>query len=60
VRLNLARLAAADFDVRWFDPRTGAFRPGGRGMASGPERVHVYTPPTSGPGQDWVLIVEAR
>jgi hypothetical protein len=39
----------------WFDPRTGRSEPGNDGPAGG-ERE--FTPPSAGPGNDWVLVVE--
>ncbi len=39
----------------WFDPRYGIFHPVHTGNTKG---IQTYTPPTSGRGQDWILIVE--
>jgi len=39
----------------WFDPRYGAEY---RIHASGTRGIQTYTPPTSGRGNDWVLIIE--
>lgn len=39
----------------WFDPRYGISYPIHNGDTKG---IQTYTPPTSGRGQDWVLIIE--
>ncbi len=43
------------YQATWFDPRNGKTRDAGKIV--GVER-QVFTPPTSGYGQDWVLIVD--
>ena len=54
--LNLAGLSSETLTARWFDPRTGAFFPGGA-LERG-ERVTVQAP-SRGMGNDWVLVVDA-
>jgi hypothetical protein len=39
----------------WFDPRYGVSYPLHNGDTKG---IQTYTPPTSGRGQDWILIIE--
>jgi hypothetical protein len=48
--IDLARFGAARFKESWFDPRYGVTY-----------EIHTTTaqPPTSGRGQDWVLLLEA-
>lgn len=52
-RLGLERLIA-----RWYDPRTGSYAPSEEEL-DGIGEVR-FTPPSSGRGCDWVLVVEAR
>lgn len=48
-------LKAARLREIWFDPRYGASYDVHRTSTHGPQ---TYTPPTSGRGQDWILIIE--
>ncbi|MEQ1769877.1 MAG: glycoside hydrolase family 140 protein [Devosia sp.] len=55
VRIDTDRIRGDHVVSRWFDPRTGRF--------SGPEAVHEhglhdFTAPSSGRGNDWVLVLE--
>jgi len=46
-----------DFEVRWYDPRTGgALKSGSVKTVRGGERVSLGNPPGA-PGQDWVALV---
>lgn len=49
--IPLAPLPTGRWLYRWFDPRTG--------VTSRPKRVQAmqFTPPTAGPGADWVLVL---
>ena len=53
--LNKNVVKAARFREFWFDPRYGVSY-----EIDQPERwgIQTYTPPTSGRGQDWVLLIE--
>ena len=51
------RLAGADVQVEWFDPREGTLTVLDGTPLQGIQRL---TPPTQGDGQDWVLILTAR
>lgn len=53
--LNLTPLRAKQFQATWFDPRTG--KSSDAGKYSNIEK-QKFSPPTSGYGQDWVLIVD--
>ena len=54
--LSLAHLMGKDFTVWWYDPRTGnSFK--GNPLQKGKE-VTVQ-PPTSGKGNDWVLVLDS-
>jgi len=70
VRLKLEALAPGTMVAGWFNPRTGHWHVSGvesvkrtffmRDLASGPGAAgREFVPPTSGPGQDWVLVVSA-
>lgn len=54
-RVDLSRLAGAEFKTWWYDPRTGASWEGpelkGRGIAA-------FSPPSRGAGNDWVLVID--
>lgn len=56
VVLNLNSLSDARLRGWWYDPRTGYASHAGN-VQRGPE-VEIK-PPTSGPGNDWVLVVDA-
>lgn len=53
--LDLSELEGAKFNSWWFDPRTGNAYEGSSLDRS--ERAEIE-PPTSGKGQDWVLVVD--
>lgn len=53
--LDLAALSCRRCKESWFDPRYGSMFPIHTGDNGG---IQTYTPPTSGRGNDWVLVVE--
>lgn len=53
--LRLGVLPGATVTASWFDPRTGATHPAGETPNTGEGR---FVPPSSGRGEDWVLILE--
>jgi len=55
VTLALDRLSGDRLSVWWYDPRTGAATPARECERHG-ERE--FAPPTSGDGQDWVLVLD--
>jgi hypothetical protein len=56
VEIDLSKLSAPRVVVWWFDPRTGkASRIEGNLPTNQYKR---FTPPTSGPDQDWVLVID--
>ena len=68
VRVRMERLAGATMQAAWFNPRTGNWSANGaesvkpapfaKDIASGKNApVHEFTPPTSGDGCDWVLVL---
>jgi hypothetical protein len=48
-------LSGTDVDASWFDPRTGAWSRAGSFPRGTPVELEA---PTSGPDQDWVLVLE--
>ncbi len=55
VRVRTGFCRGSEIAAAWFDPRTGESRAAGRM----PRREEAeFTPPSSGPGQDWVLILD--
>lgn len=56
LQINLDRLNAPRCIVSWFNPRTGQMSPLGEHPAKG---IRNFTPPDSGPGHDWVLVLRA-
>ena len=55
VRIDLAKISGASVRVSWFDPRTGETTEAGAIKNVG---TREFLPPTSGKGQDWILIVD--
>jgi hypothetical protein len=55
VALDLLRLGAGRYQASWYDPRTGEQQVGALVEASTNAAFHA---PTSGHGQDWVLVLE--
>lgn len=56
-RVNLAPLGKQTLTWRWFDPRAGTMGDASPVVAG--EGGTEFRPPTSGPGQDWVLVLDA-
>ena len=54
--VSLASLSGSTLDAVWYNPRTGGTAPLGR-IARTPDPVS-FAPPTVGPDQDWVLILD--
>lgn len=57
--LNLSKLTNGPFKVTWFDPRTGVELPGNGGYPLPKGSKVQVNPPSSGRGNDWVLILDA-
>lgn len=53
--IDLTRFAATQLDEVWFDPRTGVLE---RQHTSANAAFQTFVPPTSGRGEDWVLLLE--
>lgn len=56
-RLDLSDINGSKVDTWWFDPRTGATFKGGTIERSSSVEVE---PPSNGPGNDWVLVVDQQ
>jgi len=57
--INLNSLNGSTFKLTWMDPRTGVEFPGNQG-ASLPKGSNLsITPPSSGRGNDWILIIDS-
>lgn len=59
IPLNLSKMKGDRFRLTWFDPRTGVQFPGNNGEIVGKEKNQTVSPPSSGRGNDWVLIVDS-
>jgi hypothetical protein len=55
VAVALGKISGAEIRAGWFDPRKGTWRAAGTVPNSG---THTFQPPTSGPDQDWVLVLD--
>ncbi len=55
VAVEQGRLTGVDLEAWWFDPRYGRAFPIHTGVGTA---VQVFTPPSSGPGRDWVLVLD--
>jgi hypothetical protein len=53
--VDLSRLNGTTVQAWWCDPRTGAVSDAGRHARTG---VRRFVPPCSGPGSDWVLVLD--
>jgi hypothetical protein len=57
--INLNNLNGSTFKLTWMDPRTGVEFPGNQGAPLPKGTYLPMTPPSSGRGNDWVLIVDS-
>ncbi|SEO83158.1 glycoside hydrolase family 140 protein [Paenibacillus sp. OV219] len=57
-RASLRSWAGSHVSASWFDPRTGEYSAIGEFLSREEEKVKL-TPPTSGRGNDWVLVLTA-
>jgi hypothetical protein len=53
--VDLSKLTGERLEAWWYDPRTGAATNAGDLAREG---KRVFTPPSSGRGNDWVLVVD--
>jgi protein tyrosine/serine phosphatase len=56
VEVDLNQLAGSDAVAWWFDPRTGKSTKVDDELPH--SRWHVFEPPSRGPDQDWILVVD--
>jgi hypothetical protein len=55
IAARLAKIGTRGLRASWFDPRTGETREIGKFPSEG---AHTFEPPSSGRGNDWLLILE--
>ncbi|WP_240773450.1 glycoside hydrolase family 140 protein [Pontibacter sp. SGAir0037] len=55
IEANLGRISGKTLKAAWYDPRTGKTTAIGKFKNTG---THTFTPPGSGPDNDWVLILD--
>jgi len=53
--LQLGKISGENYTAFWFNPRNGEVKDAGKFENKG---TKVFTPPSSGYGQDWVLVVD--
>ncbi|WP_027302807.1 glycoside hydrolase family 140 protein [Rudanella lutea] len=53
--VQAGKLSGGEWVANWYDPRKGETKPAGTFANKGPQK---FTPPSSGYGQDWVLILD--
>jgi len=53
--MNMGKITGKTVKTAWFKPRTGEQKTNGNAANTGQQK---FTPPTSGYGQDWVLILD--
>ena len=57
VRVSLRCFDAAQVEASWFDPRLGLYQ----SIGEFPNKsTPTFTPPTNGPGNDWLLVLDAK
>lgn len=59
ISINPENLVGSSFKLTWFDPRTGVEFPGNAGRPIQKVNQFSIVPPSSGRGNDWVLILDA-
>ena len=55
VTVNLAKISGNETTAFWYNPKNGETKDDGRFQNSGQK---VFTPPSSGYGHDWVLVID--
>jgi hypothetical protein len=53
--VDLGMISGDTVEATWYDPRTGEVRPAGTRPTMGAE---TFAPPTSGPKDDWILVLD--
>jgi hypothetical protein len=53
-KLDLRKISGNEITATWYNPRNGELKPIGKFAKS----VQTFAPPTSGYGQDWILIAD--
>jgi hypothetical protein len=55
VTVNMGKISGKEVMVFWYNPKNGESKDAGRSNNTGQQ---TFTPPTSGYGQDWVLVMD--
>ncbi len=55
VRIVMNKIAGSSVKASWYDPREGKVTPAGEHKNEG---IQWFTPPSSGSGNDWILVLE--
>lgn len=55
IEVNMGIISGKSVNASWYDPRTGTTTFIGKFKNTG---TRTFTPPTSGPGNDWVLLLD--
>ena len=58
VKIDLAKISGKDVMATWLDPRSGEKKAVSARYKAGAGRTAAFTPPSKGPKDDWVLILE--
>lgn len=58
LEIQLSRLTGKRLRATWFDPRSGQWQPPEEFDTNAATPTKTLRPPTSGPGRDWVLLIE--
>jgi hypothetical protein len=53
--VDMNKLAGSTIQAYWYDPRAGTATPAGEFARAG---TREWTPPSNGPGHDWVLVLD--
>jgi hypothetical protein len=55
INVNLGKISGKDVNAFWYNPKNGETKDDGRYQNTGQKN---FTPPTSGYGNDWVLVID--
>lgn len=55
VTIHMDKMSGSTVNAYWYDPRLGTSTPIGQFVNTGTQQ---FTPPSSGPGNDWVLVLD--
>jgi hypothetical protein len=58
ITVNTTKVLGTQVRVSWFNPRTGVYSVIGTFIPTAKTGGQTFTPPTTGVGQDWIIIVD--